>query len=174
VIGCWARQQIRAAPVEEVGAMVRSSGMRRLGLAVVLAATLAAAAPAAAQARVLGGTTSDGWPIVVEINKSGKQIVQASTGVTLNCTSGAVFSVPDGFQKMKISKKGKFGVTFGPATSDNPDGTKTVFEGSVSGKTNKARTKASGKWQLKVTDVAATGAVTDTCDSGSVRWRAKD
>ena len=154
--------------------MVRSSGLRRLGLVSVLVGTVAAVAPAAAPARVLGGATSDGWPIVVEINKSGKQIVQASTGVTLNCTSGAVFSVPDGFQKMKISKKGKFGVTFGPATSDNPDGTKTVFEGSVSGKTNKARTKASGKWQLKVTDVAATGAVTDTCDSGSVRWRAKD
>src|SRR4051794_31183212 len=154
--------------------MVQSSGIRRLGLGVVLAGAIAAAAPAAAQARVLGGATSDGWPVVVEINKSGKKVVRASTGVTLTCTSGAIVSVPDGFQKLKISKKGKFGASFGPTTSDNPDGTKNVFEGSMSGKTNKARTKASGNWQLKVTDLSATGTVTDTCDSGSVRWRAKD
>jgi hypothetical protein len=154
--------------------MVRSSGMRRLGLAVVLAGSVAAVGPATASARVLGGSTSDGWPVVIEINKSGKQVVQASTGVTLNCTSGGLFSVPDGFQKLKISKKGKFGATFGPETADNPDGTKNVFEGSMSGKTNKARTKASGKWQFKVTALDAAGAVTDTCDSGSLRWKAKD
>ena len=148
--------------------------MRRLGLAVVLAGSVAAAAPAAASAKILGGVTSDGWAVVVEINKSGKQVVRASTGVTLNCTSGAIVSVPDGFQKLKISKKGKFGATFGPQTFDNPDGTKTVFEGSISGKTNKARTKASGKWQLKVTDLDAAGAVTDTCDSGTLSWKAKD
>jgi hypothetical protein len=154
--------------------MVRSSGVRRLGLGVALACTIAAAAPTAGQARVLGGSTSDGWPVIVEINKSGKQIVQASTGLSLNCTSGGLVSLPDGYKKLKVSKKGKFGATFGPATSNNPDGTKTVFEGSMSGKANKKRTKASGEWQLKFTDIAATGAVTDTCDSGSVSWRAKD
>ena len=154
--------------------MVQSSGMRRLGLAVALAGVMAAVAPAAAPARVLGGSTSDGWPVFIEINKSGKKIIQASAGLSLNCTSGGLVSLPDSYNKLRISKKGKFGVTFGPATSTNPDGTKTVFEGSMSGKANKARTKASGKWQFKATDFAATGAVSDTCDSGTVSWKAKD
>ena len=154
--------------------MVRSSGVRRLGLVSVLAGAVAAVAPAAAPARVLGGATSDDWPVVVEINKSGKQVVHASAGLTLNCTSGAIVPLPDVYDKLKISKKGKFAAAFGPVTQGNPDGTKTVFEGSMSGKANKARTKASGKWQLKVTDMAAAGTVTDTCDSGAVSWKAKD
>lgn len=154
--------------------MVRSSEMRRLGLVVVLVGTVAAAAPTAASARVLGGVTSDDWAVVVEINRSGKQVVQISAGFTLHCTSGGLVSLPDQYKKLAISKKGKFGDSFGPLTSPNPDGTKTVFEGSISGKANKARTKASGKWQLKATAYDAAGAVTDTCDSGSVSWKAKD
>jgi hypothetical protein len=154
--------------------MVRSSEMRRLGLVVVLVGTVAAAAPAAASARVLGGVTSDDWAVVVEINKSGKQVVQTSAGLSLTCTSGGHVSLPDQYKKLTISKKGKFGGSFGPLPSTHPDGTKTLFEGSISGKTNKARTKASGKWQLKATDYDAAGAVTDTCDSGSVSWKAKD
>jgi hypothetical protein len=58
-------------------------------------------------------------------------------------------------------------------TTRNDDGTTTDFEGSVSGAFNKARTKATGKWTFKATDHDATGAVTDTCDSGSVSWSAK-
>jgi hypothetical protein len=154
--------------------MVRSSGMRRLGLVVVLIGIVAAAVPAAASAKVLGGVTGDGWPVTVEVNKSGKQVVRASIGLTLTCTSGALLPLPDFYKKLKISKKGKFGSSFGPGTVNNPDGTKTTIEGSMSGKVNKPRTKASGRWQLKVTDLSATGVVTDTCDSGSVSWRAKD
>jgi hypothetical protein len=148
--------------------------MRRLGLVSALVGTVAAAAPAAAPARVLGGTTSDDWPVVVEINKSGKQLVRASIGLGLDCTSGGWIGLPDFYKKLRISKKGKFGASFGPIPTNNPDGTKTAFEGSVSGKANKARTKASGTWQLKLTEMDATGAVTDTCDSGSVSWKVTD
>jgi hypothetical protein len=58
-------------------------------------------------------------------------------------------------------------------TNRNDDGTTTDFEGTISGSFNKARTKASGKWSFKATDHDAAGAVTDTCDSGSVSWSAK-
>ena len=93
--------------------------------------------------------TGDGWPVTVEVNKSGKQVVRASIGLTLTCTSGALLSLPDFYKKLKISKKGKFGASFGPGTVNNPDGTKTTIEGSMSGKVNKPRTKASGRWQLR-------------------------
>jgi hypothetical protein len=143
-------------------------------LVLALTGVVAAVVPAAASAKFLGGVTGDGWPVTVEINKSGKQVVRASIGLTLNCTSGGIIPLPDFYKKLKISKKGKFGASFGPETATNPDGTKNVFEGSMSGKANKARTKASGKWQLKITDLSAANVVTDTCDSGSVSWRATD
>ena len=53
----------------------------------------------------------------------------------------------------------------------NPDGTKTVFSGSIAGriKGNKAR----GTWQLTSVDQDAAGATTKSCDSGKVSWSAK-
>ena len=151
--------------------------MRR-GLVVwstVVAAVVVAGAPEVASAKALGGTTRQDWPVVIELNRQGTKVVQATAGVTLDCTpSMGVVSLPDAYSNLKVSRKGKFGGAFGPETMRNDDGTTTDFEGSMSGKLNAARTKASGKWQLKVTDHAATGAVTDTCDSGPVRWKAKD
>lgn len=79
----------------------------------------------------------------------------------------------DGYSKVRVSKKGKVSTAFGPLVNPNDDGTTTDFEGTVSGALNAPRTKLSGKWQLKVTDHDALGAVTDTCDSGSVSWKAK-
>jgi len=113
---------------------------------------------------------------VVELSKRGTKIVRVTAGLTLNCTpSMGIVNLPDGYSNMRVSKRGKFGASFGPETAPpDKDGTTTTFEGSMSGKLNTARTKASGKWQLKLTDHSATGAVTDTCDSGTVRWKAKD
>ena len=151
--------------------------MRRglLVCSTAVAAVVAGGAPEVASAKALGGVTRQSWPVLVELNKKGTKVVRATAGVTLECTpSMGIISLPDVYSNMKVSKKGKFGSSFGPDTMRNDDGTTTDFEGSMSGKLNAARTKASGKWQLKVTDHAATGAVTDTCDSGTVRWKAKD
>ena len=161
-----------------------SKVVRRLGWGAALAGAVAIGAPlvasaspqatsAAAAGAVYGGVTPQGWPVVVELNKSRKQVVKATIGLGLNCTSGGLIPLPDEYRKLKISKKGKFGGSFGPAPSHNPDGTTTVFEGSMSGKLNSAKTKLSGKWQFKLTEHAATGAVTDTCDSGSVSWKVR-
>jgi hypothetical protein len=74
---------------------------------------------------------------------------------------------------MAVGKTRKFGASFGPTTNRNSDGTTSDFEGSISGAFNKARTTVSGKWSLKDVDHDASGAVTDTCDSGAVSWKAK-
>ena len=144
--------------------------------AVLAASSLASGAPrahaAAATGSVFGGVTSQGWPVVVELNKTGSQVVRAITGLDLTCTSGARARVRDGYIKMKV-KNGRFAVSFGPETERNADGTTTDFEGSLSGTLNKSRTKVSGKWHYKGTDHDSSGAVTDTCDSGSVSWSAK-
>jgi hypothetical protein len=134
---------------------------------------LAATAPAATTGTVLGGETSEGWPVVVELSKNGKQVVRASAGIHLTCKSGGVVNVPDVYRKLTVSPSGKLGTNFGPTTQRNDDGTTTDYEGSISGKLNKARTSASGTWTLKWTDHDTAGAITDTCESGSVSWKAK-
>jgi hypothetical protein len=137
------------------------------------AATASAGTTAAVTGTVLGGQTSQGWPIVVELGKSGRQVTTMSAGMHLTCTSGDVVNLPDGYKKLTVSSSGKFGTSFGPMTQRMDDGTTVDFEGNLTGKLNKARTKASGKWQFKATNHDTAGAVTDTCDSGSVSWSAK-
>ena len=154
-----------------------SCGWTRVALAsTVVAAGLAGGgvAAAATTGTVLGGQTAQKWPIVIELNKAGRQVVSVTAGLQLTCTSGATVRIPDSYTKLTISNGGSFATSFGPFTQRNPDGSTTDYEGSISGKLNKARTKASGKWQFKGTDVDAAGAVTDTCDSGSVSWSAKN
>lgn len=161
----------------------------RRGWAGAIAATVMVGGPLAASASslgatpharsaavagaVYGGITPQDFPVVVELNKKRSQVVRAAIVVRVTCTSGARVNVPDSYLKVPVSSRGKFSTSFGPTTNRNDDGTTTDFEGSVSGALNAARTKISGKWQLKVTDHDASGAVTDTCDSGSVTWKTK-
>jgi hypothetical protein len=127
---------------------------------------------AAAAGVVYGGVTDDGFGLMVEANKSRRQIVRMATGLTLQCASGDTFSTSDGWARLSV-KKGKFSGTFGPSTQRNDDGTTVDIEGVVSGKFNRAKTSISGTWSLKGIEHDATGAVTDTCDSGTIHWTAK-
>lgn len=162
---------------------------RRLGCACAVAAAALAVSPLSAAARpdhgspsatsagaggtVYGGSTAQGFPVVIATSKNGRKVVKASIAIRLSCTSGAAPTVPDAYVQMAISKKRKFSASFGPETNRNSDGTTTDFEGTISGAFNRARTTVSGKWTFKGTDHDASGAVTDTCDSGSVSWKAK-
>jgi hypothetical protein len=146
-----------------------------MALAAAVAATATASAPsagAAAAGKVYGGLTSNAWPVVVEVNATRRRVVRAGIGLRLNCTSGGFYNTPDGYRDLTI-RRGRFSASFGPQTIRNPDGTTSDLEGSLSGSFNAARTKISGRWQLKVTEHDAAGAVTDTCDSGSVSWTAR-
>ena len=141
--------------------------------ALVVSPLTAAARPAQASGTAYGGVTAQEFPVVIETSKNGRKVVRATIAIRLACSSGAIVIVPDGYMAVSVSKQRKFSASFGPMTNRNDDGTTTDIEGSFSGSFNKARTKASGKWALKATDHDAAGAITDTCDSGSVSWTAK-
>ena len=146
-------------------------------LVPMAAASPGTAAPtarhAASAGAVYGGTTAQDFPVIIELRSNRRQVVRAVIGIRLSCTSGGSFSLADNYVKVPVSRQGKFSVSFGPVTERNDDGTTVDFEGSMDGRLNAARTKISGKWQVKATDHDTTGAVTDTCDSGSVSWTAK-
>jgi hypothetical protein len=128
---------------------------------------------AAAAGVTFGGLTAQGWPVVIQFNKSQRRVVRAVIGLELRCTSGGFANMPDGFVNLRVNTRRKFRASFGPITQRYDDGSTYDLEGSISGALNRARSKVSGKWHLKVTDHDSAGAVTDTCDSGSVRWTAK-
>jgi hypothetical protein len=165
-----------------------SRGMSRLRRAGVLAIAILASAPLAATAAPAhrstlarsatagasyGGLTSQDFPVIVEVNKTRRKVVRTVIAIRLTCTSGGFVTTPDTYGRLPIGKTGKFSMSFGPETQRNDDGTTTDFEGSVSGAFNSDRTKVSGTWSYKATDHDASGAITDTCDSGSVDWSAK-
>lgn len=120
-----------------------------------------------------GGITSQGLPVVVDMKANRRLIVRAAVVVELTCTSGTPGMSPDKFTRVPVSRSGKFNVSFGPATQRNDDGTTTDWQGSMKGALNSAKTRIVGTWVLAGVFHDAAGAVTDTCESGSVRWTAK-
>jgi hypothetical protein len=119
-----------------------------------------------------GGVSSQDFPVIVDVNSTRSRVVRAVIAIRLNCTAGGFVTIHDDYSKLRI-RRAKFGTSFGPVIQRNDDGTTSDLEGSVRGTFNSSRTKVSGTWSFKATDHDAAGAVTDTCDSGSVSWSAK-
>jgi hypothetical protein len=156
---------------------------RYVALATALLATAAlawtatpsqgsSAANMAAVGTSYGGVTSQDFPVVIDVNSRRSRVARAVIAIRTSCTAGGFLVFPDGYTRMAI-RRGKFSASFGPTPQRNPDGTTTDFEGTISGTFNSSRTKVSGTWAFKATFRDAAGALTDTCDSGSVSWSAK-
>jgi hypothetical protein len=128
-------------------------------------------AGSAAPGVVFGGFTRDGWPIAVEVSRNHKSVKQAGIGLELKCGSG-YRSDPDYYRDLPLKKR-RFHASFGPLRLDYDDGSFDMLSGTASGKANRSWTKMTGKWQLHVSEHNAAGAVTDECESGTVRWTAK-
>ena len=165
-----------------VGNVARAPRYGALAIALLATAALAgtaapsqgssAASRAATVGTSYGGVTSQDFPVVVDVNSRRSRVARAVIAIRTSCTAGGFVTFSDGYVRMAI-RRGKFSASFGPTTQRNDDGTTTDFEGTVSGTFNSKRTKVSGTWVFKATFRDAAGAVTDTCDSGSVGWSAK-
>jgi hypothetical protein len=156
---------------------MRSRSVLRAGGIAIVAAGMAAGVPfsaaAATRGVAFGGLTRQGWPIAFELNKKGTKVRWAAAGLRLDCTSGQFTNQRDGYVGSHVSRKGRFGDSFGPSTTRQDDGSSVVVSSSYHGVFNKRRTAAHGTWRAKLVFRDATGATTDTCDSGSVAWVAK-
>ncbi len=120
-----------------------------------------------------GGVTSQGWPVVIDLTATRRQLVRAVIALDMTCTSGDTGVSGDRYTKLAVTKSGRFGITYGPVTKRNDAGTTTDYQGRLAGRLYAAKTRISGTWVWKFTNHDATGGVTDTCDSGSVTWTAK-
>ena len=136
----------------------------------------AAAASASAKAptgSVLGGLTPQSWPIFIALARKRDRVEQVVIGLDMTCTSGDVFSTNDGFQNLKLSRKGRFSANVGPERID-AGGVPADVVSKVIGRFTSDRAAMRGIWSLKVTIYDATGTtVADTCESGLVNWTAR-
>lgn len=138
----------------------------RLALAVgALIALTAGSAQAATPPVVLAGFTSQSYPSFFKV--SGRSLAVGSIALRMQCTSGAVFAVPDRFARVPIGPKGKFHEATGSTTTS--DGVTYTATDTLTGSVNGAHSKLTGTWHLAI-DYATSGGQTDRCDSGQVRF----
>jgi hypothetical protein len=150
-----------------------SLGAVLAALAMVLVSGGATDAHARAPAPVVfGGLTPQQWPVMVEVSRDRRKVVRAAVGLFVTCTSGGVGYYADRYTGVPL-RRGRFQASFDGDRVNHADGTYEVFEGSVKGATNASRTAMSGTWRLMLVAYDASGAETDRCDSGTVRWKAK-
>jgi hypothetical protein len=151
-----------------------------LVLAATTAASLLAAAPAHAARPHLhpggtyGGVTPQDWPAIFTVAASGRSIVSAYIGLDRPCTSGDTRSTTDRYAKLKVSRTGAFSSSFGPQPEQNADGSTDEFTGSLSGRLDARRGRITGTWELMSVTKDTAGSVTDTCDSGAVKFTVRN
>jgi hypothetical protein len=127
---------------------------------------------AAARSVVFGGLTSQGWPVVAYIARSGKRLELAVIGLDMSCTSGSRFPLDDGVENLRIRANGT--VHHFSAVPPTAGSSVSITGGSDSftGKLNRERLTFTGKWQLHL-NFATSNGQTDQCDSGPVTFKTR-
>jgi hypothetical protein len=122
-------------------------------------------------APILGGFTSQGGPVVLEISKDAKRLQSAETALIMRCTSGSRFVYAEAAFRLAIKANGRVHISATTSTNDaSGDVIKTSH--SFSATINRRRWTASGVWRVHL-DVTLSSGNTDSCDSGSVSFQAR-
>jgi hypothetical protein len=130
----------------------------------------ATASAATSTGQVLGGSTSQGQPVVFELSRSGRELKRALVAIDLTCTSGAMLSLPDSYLGVRL-RNGRLKSSF--TDSFVADGVEYQRSGSVSGRMNRSHTAILGSWRLSMTIRDPQTGETDSCESGAVSYKAR-
>jgi hypothetical protein len=120
---------------------------------------------------VYGGTTSNGWPVVVEVTRNGRMIKHAIGGLEADCSRGGSYTFPSHWRYVRIARNGSFKAAYDDSYYLS-DGTQATVAESFAGKFNRRRTRLTGTWR-NATTFRATDGSTDVCDTGSLRVSAR-
>lgn len=131
------------------------------------------AAKRAAAGVVYGGVTPQNWPVVIQVSRDHREVVRSAMGFRLACTLDQTEFGSDIYVHVPIHANRRFKDSYSGISDDNPDGTYYVLSGSLRGRVNRAHTKISGSSRFAYTLNDANGAVKNSCDSGVVRFKAK-
>ncbi len=118
---------------------------------------------------IYGGVTSQDEPIVLRLNAARERVNDVILAWHGQCaTSGGFVRSPEHFVAFGIKRTGRFG---NPFESESPlgDGGMSRWQYRFTGRVTP--TKASGAFQVTLSETDAAGAMTDTCDSGNLTWK---
>ena len=119
-----------------------------------------------ARGRVYAGQTTQGMPMVVELDKARRTVDEVRFGWAGPCTPSGSFTIGDRISDFDITNN-RFGDSF-QSTFDVGGGAKVVVDYALDGRLRKS--KAAGSVSVKFIRTDAAGAVTETCDSGRLDW----
>lgn len=150
---------------------------RRGAIVAGLALTaIAGATPALAAGPqpFLAGLTSQQQPVLLRLSADGRTVTRALTTLRVHCTSGTTFYLPDGFANTRVSTLRHFRATYSLPPQSVDATTSVTLSGSFGGQVDRTGTRVSGgTWSMtQVIKNPTTGAVTDTCTTGLVRFNA--
>lgn len=117
----------------------------------------------------LGGLTSNGWPVYIELAGNGRSIVRAVGAIDAPCTKGGSTTFDDKWARVPV-RRGSFKAAYRDSFSDQ--GATIDVDDSFTGKVNRARTAITGTWRNKMVIHEPDGSV-DSCDSGVLRFKAR-
>ena len=163
--------------------MLAAAALASLSVAGPVAAAQGASASKVTQGVVYGAVTSQDYPVVIKLSKTGRKVVRATIGMDLQCQIPPNITIPDDVKNIPVSAAGKFGAEQLPekivTPADPASGTPAItieVSAKLTGRVNKARTSIKGTWQRKVViynPADPTGvAIADTCDSGPLNFTA--
>jgi hypothetical protein len=123
-----------------------------------------------AAGRVLGGMTSQHWPVIMTLSGNEKSM-DARVALDMGCTSGNDWTAPDGWSRISVPANGKVNVSQAVRPYAGSGGSVSITGGldSLSGKLNRKRGTFSGVWELQL-NFASSNGQTDSCDSGRVSF----
>lgn len=154
---------LAAAHVDKARAAVSASahlGQAKLATAGDLAA-----------GRVLGGLTAQQLPMIATLSSNGRKM-DTEVVFGMHCTSGDLFTTPDGWIRIRVPSSGVVHASGAiapvPASSAKNDAITGGLD-TLNGKLNPKRGIFSGSWELQLNYVSATGQ-SDACDSGRVSF----
>lgn len=129
-------------------------------------------APPPVAGEVLGGFTSQGWPIVLEISKDGTSVSVVRTVLSMTCTLGDKFSIGVGEGNLSISPRGNILARLQFPPSPGSSVSLTGGTERLAGRLDRKHARFSGSWGLHLSFAMSNGQ-TDQCDSGRVKLHAR-
>ena len=151
---------------------------KRIRIGVAVAALIAShalhdgsaeAATIPPQTTMLAGFTSQHYPVFFKISSDRKMLLASGIAISMNCTSGASFVVPDALARIPIHPNGRVHAAFSSPTVLT-NGTTTQGNEALSATLSPKHSQLTGTWQLAVNYGFADG-TSDHCASGPVRFK---
>ena len=166
----WLRLGLGAAAIALYAVAGGSAGAAVIGAGPVSSARIATArAAAATPGVVLGGFTSQQYPVFFRIAPNGRMVTVGAIAISLNCTSGSQPVNSDLFTRVHINAQGRMNAASSQPPTAGPTGATYTWTDSLTARLNRKHTLVSGVWRLAV-NFSFTNGMSDECDSGPVRF----